>query len=327
MCHGSVSGVNRSCSIVGRCCSPASALAAQLCGAGVDLQPDDDRDFTGGRVIHNWSVSTGAARQGSTPVVVPGAPNGSPATTAPAATTTRRCLFRSSTTATSPFHGTDQISRLGTPASAGCIRLHPSNAARLFRADAAGWLEQHPHRRPPLKPQNEKRPGFSRAFLERIEIAQPQRGESTIIIWRPSSFGSAFDLWRSDRPLRARALRSCIPSSRCAISRPRKRRVIFTLITFLEEPPHGPHLHLISWVSILGRIFDFLDLDGLLPLAGFGSLFLALVFQLAEVGELAHRGLLIGRDLHEIKAGFLSQFLSASLIDTTPRFWPSSSMS
>lgn len=29
-------------------------------------------------------------------------------------------------------HGTNQISRLGRPASAGCIRLHPSNAAKLF---------------------------------------------------------------------------------------------------------------------------------------------------------------------------------------------------
>ena len=29
-------------------------------------------------------------------------------------------------------HGTDQISRLGTPASAGCIRLHPDNARKLF---------------------------------------------------------------------------------------------------------------------------------------------------------------------------------------------------
>jgi lipoprotein-anchoring transpeptidase ErfK/SrfK len=29
-------------------------------------------------------------------------------------------------------HGTDQISRLGRPASSGCIRLHPKNAAILF---------------------------------------------------------------------------------------------------------------------------------------------------------------------------------------------------
>jgi len=31
------------------------------------------------------------------------------------------------------IHGTNQISRLGRPASAGCVRLHPKHAATLFR--------------------------------------------------------------------------------------------------------------------------------------------------------------------------------------------------
>jgi lipoprotein-anchoring transpeptidase ErfK/SrfK len=30
------------------------------------------------------------------------------------------------------IHGTDQISHLGAPASNGCVRLHPDNAAILF---------------------------------------------------------------------------------------------------------------------------------------------------------------------------------------------------
>lgn len=30
------------------------------------------------------------------------------------------------------IHGTTQISRLGRPASAGCVRLHPDNASLLF---------------------------------------------------------------------------------------------------------------------------------------------------------------------------------------------------
>jgi lipoprotein-anchoring transpeptidase ErfK/SrfK len=30
------------------------------------------------------------------------------------------------------IHGTDQINRLGRPASAGCVRLHPENAAVLW---------------------------------------------------------------------------------------------------------------------------------------------------------------------------------------------------
>lgn len=31
------------------------------------------------------------------------------------------------------IHGTDQIARLGAPASNGCVRLHPDNAAILFQ--------------------------------------------------------------------------------------------------------------------------------------------------------------------------------------------------
>jgi lipoprotein-anchoring transpeptidase ErfK/SrfK len=31
------------------------------------------------------------------------------------------------------IHGTNHVKKLGRPASAGCIRLHPSHAAKLFR--------------------------------------------------------------------------------------------------------------------------------------------------------------------------------------------------
>ncbi|KMW57612.1 hypothetical protein AIOL_002577 [Candidatus Rhodobacter oscarellae] len=31
------------------------------------------------------------------------------------------------------IHGTSQISRLGSPASAGCVRLHPDNAKTLYK--------------------------------------------------------------------------------------------------------------------------------------------------------------------------------------------------
>jgi lipoprotein-anchoring transpeptidase ErfK/SrfK len=30
------------------------------------------------------------------------------------------------------IHGTDAVGRLGRPASHGCVRLHPSNAATLY---------------------------------------------------------------------------------------------------------------------------------------------------------------------------------------------------
>lgn len=45
--------------------------------------------------------------------------------------TTRRCRIRSFRGGYA-IHGTGAVKRLGTPASHGCVRLHPSNAATLF---------------------------------------------------------------------------------------------------------------------------------------------------------------------------------------------------
>jgi lipoprotein-anchoring transpeptidase ErfK/SrfK len=39
------------------------------------------------------------------------------------------------------IHGTDQIKRLGAPASNGCVRLHPDNAAILFQMVKAEGME------------------------------------------------------------------------------------------------------------------------------------------------------------------------------------------
>lgn len=39
-------------------------------------------------------------------------------------------------------HGTNQISKIGTPASAGCIRLHPQNAEILFNKVKLVGLDQ-----------------------------------------------------------------------------------------------------------------------------------------------------------------------------------------
>lgn len=83
-----------------------------------------------GKVIHKWKVST--ARRGKV---------------TPVGSWTAKWLSRNHRSsrynnAPMPYsifynghyavHGTDQISRLGTPASAGCIRLHPDNARKLF---------------------------------------------------------------------------------------------------------------------------------------------------------------------------------------------------
>src|SRR5690606_16425881 len=59
------------------------------------------------------------------------------------------------------------------------------------------------------------------------------------------------------------------------------------LVAFLEETAHGLHLHLIVMGVDVGTHLDLLDLDGLLLLAGLGSLLLALILHSAEIGDLA----------------------------------------
>lgn len=108
---------------------PAAALAAQLV-AQVTISTQTMKVIYRGEVIHNWKVST--ARAGKV---------------TPTGSWTPQWLSRNHRSsryhnAPMPYaifynghyavHGTDQIGRLGTPASAGCIRLHPDNAAKLF---------------------------------------------------------------------------------------------------------------------------------------------------------------------------------------------------
>ncbi len=106
--------------------SSAASLVAQVSLSGQTMTV-----IHNGRVIHNWRVST--ARRGKV---------------TPTGSWTAKWLSRNHRSsrynnAPMPYsifynghyavHGTDQVGRLGTPASAGCIRLHPENAARLYR--------------------------------------------------------------------------------------------------------------------------------------------------------------------------------------------------
>jgi lipoprotein-anchoring transpeptidase ErfK/SrfK len=108
---------------------PTASMAATLI-AKVSLSNQTMTVIHRGRVIHSWKVST--ARRGKI---------------TPTGTWTAKWLsrhHRSSRYNNAPMpysifynghyavHGTDQVGRLGTPASAGCIRLHPTNAAKLF---------------------------------------------------------------------------------------------------------------------------------------------------------------------------------------------------
>lgn len=108
---------------------PLTVEAGQLL-AKVDVSEQIMRVYKDGKQIHKWPVST--ARKGKV---------------TPRGTWNAKWLskdHKSSLYNNAPMpysiffrgnyaiHGTNQIKRLGRPASAGCIRLHPTNAAKLF---------------------------------------------------------------------------------------------------------------------------------------------------------------------------------------------------
>lgn len=108
---------------------PNSASAAAVV-ATVDISTQTMTVTQGGVVKYRWKVST--ARRGKV------TPTGSWS----AKWLSRNHRSSRYNNAPMPYsifysgnyavHGTNQISRLGRPASAGCVRLHPSNAATLY---------------------------------------------------------------------------------------------------------------------------------------------------------------------------------------------------
>lgn len=108
---------------------PFSTHAAPV-EAWVDLSSQTMTVFVKGQRAHRWKVST--ARRGKV------TPTGrySPQYLS---RYHRSSIYNNAPMPYSIFfhgnyaiHGTDQIRRLGSPASAGCIRLHPDNAKVLF---------------------------------------------------------------------------------------------------------------------------------------------------------------------------------------------------
>lgn len=95
--------------------------------------------FHEGRKLYEWPVST--AKQGKI----------TPSGTWQPEFLSRNHRSRRYNNAPMPFaifydgnyaiHGTDQIKRLGKPASHGCVRLHPDNARILFRMVRAEGME------------------------------------------------------------------------------------------------------------------------------------------------------------------------------------------
>lgn len=119
--------------------APVSAHAASLV-AKVSLATQTMTVSHNGKVLYRWPVST--ARKGKV---------------TPTGQWSAKWLsknHRSSRYENAPMpyaifynghyavHGTYQVNRLGRPASAGCVRLHPEHAARLFSLTQRVGLKQ-----------------------------------------------------------------------------------------------------------------------------------------------------------------------------------------
>lgn len=110
---------------------PATVEAAPTIVARVDVSEQEMRVYIQGKLRHKWPVSTARAGKvtprGSwsakwlSPNHKSSRYNGAPMPWS---------IFYSGNFA---VHGTPHIKGLGRPASAGCVRLHPDNAKRLFR--------------------------------------------------------------------------------------------------------------------------------------------------------------------------------------------------
>ena len=109
---------------------PGAALAERIV-AHVSITSQEMKVYHEGRLIYTWPVST--AKRGS--ITRPG--------TFEPEFLSRNHRSRRYNNAPMPWaifydgnyaiHGTDQIKRLGKPASHGCVRLHPDNAEILFK--------------------------------------------------------------------------------------------------------------------------------------------------------------------------------------------------
>lgn len=107
----------------------ALAKAAKIV-AKIDISSQRMNVYMNGRKLYSWRVSTGRGRYRT--------PTGS------YRPTVLRRMHYSSKYNNAPMphsiffrggyavHGTNEIRRLGRPASHGCVRLHPKNAAKLF---------------------------------------------------------------------------------------------------------------------------------------------------------------------------------------------------
>ena len=117
---------------------PGDALAERVV-AHVSITSQEMKVYHEGRLVYTWPVSTAKAGKIT------------PAGTYEPEFLSRNHRSRRYNNAPMPFaifydgnyaiHGTDQIKRLGKPASHGCVRLDPGNAKILFEMVKAEGME------------------------------------------------------------------------------------------------------------------------------------------------------------------------------------------
>lgn len=119
------------CLTFGTLFGAATTAEAAKVKVRIDRGSQTMRVYVGGYLQHKWRVSTG--RRGYT------TPGGRYRPTRMHRTYYSRKYYNSPMPYSIFFrggyaiHGTTYVSKLGRRASHGCVRLHPSNAARLFR--------------------------------------------------------------------------------------------------------------------------------------------------------------------------------------------------
>lgn len=118
------------CALAAALALGATAAVAETLRIAVDLSDQEMTVSRLGEVLHVWPVST--AREGKctpvgtfTPYLMKRVHYSTPYDNAPMPWS----IFFAGNYA---IHGTTAVDRLGTPASAGCIRLAPENAEILF---------------------------------------------------------------------------------------------------------------------------------------------------------------------------------------------------
>lgn len=84
------------------------------------------------------------------------------------------------------------------------------------------------------------------------------------------------------------------------------------LVAIVQKFEHVTHFDVIVIGIGVRSELDLFDLDDLLLFAGFRFALLGLVFEFAEIHDLAHGRIGIGRDLDQVQAGFFGHFHSAT---------------